>query len=109
MSVPPFEVSVIWEDLAPIVHLRGELDYGTAPVLHDTFKEVIKDDVKHVTLDLSEVTFIDSEGVKILLRAYKALQARGGKLSIDGCSQFAANVFDVLGMNKYLDINVHRK
>lgn len=107
MNVPPFEVSVIWEDEHPIVSLKGELDYGTAHLLEDSLGDLMQKDVQHLTLDMSEVTFIDSEGVKVLLRAYKSLQTHGGTMDIRGYSRFVANVFEILGIQEYIQVTGH--
>lgn len=105
MGVPPFEVSSTREENQSILHIRGELDFGTAPVMQDSLIQVLENDVSHLILDMEDVTFLDSEGVKVLLQAHKKVRDYGGVMSIRGCSQFVQNVFEILGLQHYLDIN----
>ena len=51
-----------------------------------------------VALDLSEVTFFGSGGIRALIRASKLLQARDCRLCIDDCSGFVQRVLDVTGV-----------
>ncbi|MEN6521981.1 MAG: STAS domain-containing protein [Armatimonadota bacterium] len=106
MGVPPFEVLKSFEDGSSILHIRGELDFGTAGVLQDALTQVLEEDVAHLILNMEDVTFLDSEGVKILLQAHRKVSDRGGVMSIRNCSQFVQNVFEILGLQQYLEISV---
>jgi anti-sigma B factor antagonist len=44
----------------------GELDLGTVPVLAESV-ERLKHEMKALTLDLSELTFMDSTGLRLLI------------------------------------------
>lgn len=106
MDNPSFEVSVDLKNDHPVVRIRGELDFGTAPVLNNMLDQVIEDDVKCLTLDMTEVTFLDSEGVKILLKAFKQISEQNGRMSVRGCNPFIMNVFEILGLRQYMEISV---
>ena len=107
MGGPSFEVSVTWENRHPVLSIRGELDYGTASVLQNALRDVLQEGAEQITVDLSEVTFLDSEGVKVLLSAYRKLRDTGRTMDVRGCSRFVANVFEILGLSKYLQITIH--
>lgn len=104
MDVPPFEVAISWSDGEPTVHIRGELDFATAPALHEALEEALRGHAQSLVLDFHQVTFLDSEGLKVLLQAYRELRARGGSLTVTGCSQFVAKTFEILGLDRYFDI-----
>jgi anti-anti-sigma factor len=104
LSVPPFEVFITWEDSNPVVCVRGELDYGTAPMLREALIQAINEYPEHVSVDLSDVTFLDSEGVKVILQAYRTIRNSGGDFTVLGCSQFVERVFDILGLRNYLTV-----
>jgi anti-anti-sigma factor len=106
LGVPPFEVSRSQDGNQSLLKLRGELDFGTAPVMQDALAELMTGDVEHLILDMQDVTFLDSEGVKVLLHAYKKVRDCGGAMSIRGCSRFVQNVFEILGLQQYLEISV---
>jgi anti-sigma B factor antagonist len=46
----------------------GELDIATVPLLEGAFDDVERGDAEVIVLDLSNVTFIDSTGIQLLLR-----------------------------------------
>jgi len=107
LGIPSFEVSVDWENGHPVVYMRGELDFGTAPILNNTLGQVIENNsIERLTLDMTEVTFLDSEGIKVLLKAHKQVSEQNGKMSIRGCNPFVMNVFEVLGLQQYMEISV---
>jgi anti-sigma B factor antagonist len=55
--------------------VRGEIDIATVPSLERTLDTAIRTSTGAFVLDLSEVEFIDSSGLNVLLRA-RALLAR---------------------------------
>lgn len=57
---------------AAVIRLRGELDLAGAPRLAEAVREQARDG-EPVVLDMSEVTFIDSTGVRTLLDAARAV------------------------------------
>jgi stage II sporulation protein AA (anti-sigma F factor antagonist) len=104
LEVPSFGVSVDWQEGQPIIHIRGEIDFATAPPLNDALESVAVEGVQHVTLDFNEVTFLDSEGLKVLLHSYRQLRDHGGDMTVTGCSKFVAKTFEILGLDRYIDI-----
>src|ERR671924_634621 len=56
--------------------LVGELDISNADSLGALLEREVRGD-GDITLDLSELTFIDSSGIRVLLKAMNALQGRG--------------------------------
>lgn len=65
-------------------HLKliGELDLGTAPMLEDRLRQA-RDDRVSVRLDLSELRFMDSTGLHVLIRAVQDSRADGWHLELD--------------------------
>lgn len=57
---------------AAVIRLRGELDLAGAPRLAEAVRDEARDG-DPVVLDMSEVTFIDSTGVRTLLDAARAV------------------------------------
>jgi anti-sigma B factor antagonist len=66
---------------SPTVAVAGEIDLATAPELERVLK-----DFEHevVTVDLSEVTFIDSCGLTVLFDAYTRIRHAGGQFAVHG-------------------------
>ena len=65
-----------------MVAIRGDLDLFTAPRLHDALIGSIELGARHVVADLTEVSFIDSTALGVLIRAAKELRAAGGALDL---------------------------
>ncbi len=79
------------------LRLIGELDLGAVPTASASIEQRSRE-VERLELDLSELTFIDSSGVRILLRVFKTLSDRGGTLLLDNPTIPVQRVFDLLGL-----------
>src|SRR5947209_4135269 len=67
-----------------IMTVAGEVDAYTAEDLRARLAEVISCRVAHMTVDLSETTFIDSTGIGVLVTALKRIAASGGTMVLQG-------------------------
>ena len=92
-------------DETVVVHLAGELDVSTAPVLQNALAGVIEDQGNlAVRLELGEMAFIDSTGLSILADALRRLRAKGGDLSLANIRPETLKVFDIVGFTRIFDI-----
>ena len=62
--------------------VSGELDILTAPTLESSLSDALEDDGARVTLDLTDVTFIDSCGLVVLISLAQRSQDKGDRLRI---------------------------
>jgi len=65
----PFEVDDAELRDAPGVAVRGEVDINTVPALETALDEAIRESVGAFIVDLSDLDFIDSSGLHVLMRA----------------------------------------
>jgi anti-anti-sigma factor len=75
------EFSVRTEQLsddAYVIALAGEVDLYTAPEFKTELLDVIAKGAKHVVIDLSETTFIDSTTLGVLVGGVKRLRTNDG-------------------------------
>jgi anti-anti-sigma factor len=79
-TYPPFEVSVQRDGGVATVVVSGELDLATAPRLSTTVAD--HGDARLVVLDLNELRFIDSTGVRLLIEADRACAGSGSRLVV---------------------------
>ena len=63
--------------------LVGELDFASSPVLEDRLAR-LRAKRTAVRLDLSRLEFIDSTGLRLLIRTFGDARTGGWKLEIDG-------------------------
>ncbi len=85
-----------------ILSIEGEINSFTAPEL----EEVIKNDlngVKSLVLDLKDVEYLSSAGLRVLLVAHKVM-AKQGKMSLRNVNKSVMEVFDITGFSNILDI-----
>lgn len=68
-------IDVLADRDATILLLRGELDLGSAPVLEQALREA-EDGRGRLVVDLSELSFIDSTGIHLLLKAHLRTDGR---------------------------------
>jgi len=94
------ELSDLRGDRTLVIH--GELDIATAPELVDLLVR-LRHHRHAVTLDLAEVTFMDSTGLTTLMDAYKQAQQNGWSFSVQRPSPPVRRVFELAGVGRILD------
>ena len=68
-----------------VVHVHGELDATTAPILKVRLVDIIDDQGnRQVVLDLRRVTVVDAAGLFVLADALKRMDDYGGELLLSG-------------------------
>jgi anti-anti-sigma factor len=70
------------------LQVKGELDNYWATHLAERLDEVIREDTHRVLIDLSDVTYLSSAGIGILVRYYKQLQSIQGSLAVSKASDY---------------------
>ncbi len=102
-GVPPFSVSSSAEDRVHVVSVAGELDLATAPELRAALDVAEAGAAHAITLDLSEVDFIDSTGVAVLIEYTARSRANGDRLRILA-GPAVEHVLDVSGTRSHLPL-----
>jgi anti-anti-sigma factor len=87
-----------------VVTLRGELDLATAPDLQRRLLELIARPVESLTLDLAQLTFLDSSGLGALYRARQAADEQGVVLRLAEVPEHVMRVLDVTAMAQIFDL-----
>ena len=83
---------------AAVVRVVGELDLATAPQLRELLVDLVARGSRHVTLDLAEMAFIDSTGLKVFVAGLQRLRDCGGELALRSPSAGAMRVFEITGL-----------
>jgi anti-sigma B factor antagonist len=92
------------DDLA-IVSVSGEVDLETASQLGDHALVALRDVSPHVLLDLTDVTFMDSTGLKVLLSIQRRADLAGGSFAIAGASRSVRKILSVTGLDQTFTIH----
>ena len=82
--------------------LGGRLDTTTAPELEKAFEENM-DVSKDLILDMKELEYISSAGLRVLLTAQKKMN-QSGKMKLTGVSDEVMEVFEITGFSDILTI-----
>ena len=87
------------------VTLRGELDHCSAIDMRAVIETAIKDmQVMEMHLDFTQVSFMDSSGVGMLIGRYKTMHARGGKISARGLNAQTEKLYRMAGLHRIIPI-----
>ncbi|WP_191399125.1 STAS domain-containing protein [Flavonifractor sp. An306] len=85
--------------------IDGEVDHHRArELLAELDRQLDLQLPRSVTLDLGGVSFMDSSGIAILLRARQRVSALGGALRVVHVPEQAAKVLRAAGVDKLMDL-----
>lgn len=87
-----------------VLDLIGEFDLYNTTLLLDSIKRLRKMEIKHVVINLANVSYIDSSGIGSLIKIHSNQQSEGGKLFISGASENIAKVFEHAGLDDYFNL-----
>lgn len=87
-----------------LVALAGEIDVSTVGQLYEQLAELARDGVCHVSLNVAEVTFMDSTGLSLLVSEHKRMESMKGELIIFSPSWQVRRLFQVTALDTYLNI-----
>ncbi len=85
-----------------LVSLQGRLDTGTAPDLENALKDEM-DNVKSLTIDMKELEYISSAGLRVLLSLQKTMNKQGSMV-IKNVSEEIMEIFEITGFTDILTI-----
>lgn len=86
------------------VQVAGEVDVSNASKLRDAIDELIAEGVPSVDVDLSQVSYIDSTGIGVLVGAVHRAHDAGLSLAASNPQRNVARVLDMLGVSGELGI-----
>ncbi len=84
------------------IFLEGRLDTITAPQLEEEVKAVI-DDITELIFDFSELAYVSSAGLRVLLSSQKTMNEKGSMV-VRNVSDEIQEIFDVTGFSDILTI-----
>ena len=97
------ETNCTGEDRVLRVALTGEVDHHRARALMEGIdREIDMRLPSRVALDLGGVTFMDSSGIAVLLRAYKRTAELGGALTVRNVPEQAGKVLRAAGLERLM-------
>jgi anti-anti-sigma factor len=107
---------IIWKTGAPmereterisgvlVIRCRGRLDAFGAEKLEETLKNSLRDDDTSAVIDMGEVPYLSSGGIRILLKYRKKLKERGGILALAKVGPYPRQVLDMAGFSSIFSL-----
>jgi anti-sigma B factor antagonist len=97
------EITLEKSDAAVLVRAAGPVDGNTAPRLQEPLLRAAESGA--VQLDLAQVPYMSSAGLRVLLMAAKALQKRGERLRVINVPPQIYNVLNISGFTSFIDVS----
>jgi len=81
----------------PVLKAAGRLDASTVNVLEHALNRSLAKSARVMVIELAEVNYISSSGLRVLLTARRKIRELGGDLVLCALSQNVRDVFDMVG------------
>ena len=86
------------------MRVSGELDIATAAQLDGRLRALLEQH-ERVVLDLSELSFLDSTGLAVLVGAARLAENDGGSFAVSAISSSAQRVLELSGVAEKLNLS----
>lgn len=96
-----FRAWTFHEDGATVVGLAGEVDMGNAADLRAALDRAAESAPVTLVLDLSELEFMDSTAVGVMVRTGNSLRAAGAAICIRRPRPHIRKVLDIMGLGEF--------
>ncbi|HEY1359793.1 MAG TPA: STAS domain-containing protein [Thermoleophilaceae bacterium] len=84
----------------------GDLDLAARPSLAEALERAVASGAHTLELDFTDVAFIDSTAIKVLVRAAVAVKERGGKLEVSVSSPNVLRIFAIAGVDRLFEVTL---
>ena len=102
MDSQPSRLSI--DDSPDRLKVVGVVDSHTAGQLRDAIQSHGHTD-SDLVLDLADVDFIDSSGLRIIVNAHSELEAAGRRLVLTHTSPAVARLLEITGLHEHLHVH----
>jgi anti-sigma B factor antagonist len=97
-----FQVDVDAEVGAGVLKLHGELDVASSVLLTEQLEKLSA--VEFVIVDLSELEFIDSRGIGVLVKAHQTTSGQGRRFAVVNGTGQVAQMLELTGLAEQLTV-----
>ena len=98
------EITVEQQEAIHIFKLNGRLDSNTSQGFEEKIFEAISAGSKCMIVDFKDIDYISSAGLRVILKATKALKRDEGKLMLCSMQDYVKEVFEIAGFDAFLPI-----
>jgi anti-anti-sigma factor len=87
-----------------VVDIEGRLDTSTSGYGYDEMVRIAKGGNKKILVNLKELEYVSSAGLRVLLTAAKLVQALGGQIKFCQPNDLVKQVLEISGFNSLLSV-----
>jgi anti-sigma B factor antagonist len=87
-----------------LIGVSGRLDQSQTAELETTLQHLLEEGHERLVIDLSEVTYVNSGGLRCLVTIWRQARERGGNVVLCGLSERIAQIFEIVGFHKVFEI-----
>ena len=98
------KIQIKKDEKVTVVSVKGKMDAVSSPEFDKEIKRLIEEDGGIVIIDLGELDYISSSGLRSILAAGKVLTEKGGRLLLSSLKGMVKEVFEISGFNSIMPI-----
>ena len=87
-----------------VMTVKGRVDSATAPDLENALKQLVEGDKTQIVLDLKDVEYMSSAGLRAMVSTLKSVKRVNGDLRLCTPSPRVAEVLRLAGLNSIFSI-----
>ena len=100
----PLDTSPLWhqpfEHNTWLIDLRGRLDHELTPLMESTLSQFLATGRNRLVIDLSEVSYINSGGLRALVSVWRDALQRGGDVQLSGLGERLKEILGMAGFER---------
>lgn len=97
------DVKLLRKGTTLIIRIMEDMDHHSAQYLRQKLdNEIIKSTVKNIVFDFSNVNFMDSSGIGVVVGRYKNIQKLNGRAAIVNANPKIMQIFEMSGVLKII-------
>ena len=98
------EIMMREEGAVMVLNLKGRLDLASGSGLKDEVKALLDKEKSLLHLNLSEVDFINSSGLGVLVSIMKEVRLRKGRLTLSNLASYVEEIFEITQLSHIFEI-----
>ncbi|WP_165978253.1 STAS domain-containing protein [Actinomadura darangshiensis] len=102
--MPPLEVTTRPDGGRAVLRLCGELDIACSDDLRRHLNEARREHGDHLVLDMTDLEFMDSHGLSVIVAYYKSATAAGGSLVLAGPRPIVRRALEITGLHRRIPV-----
>src|ERR1051326_1551077 len=92
------------KDRPNVLALEGEIDLHVSPTVAQSLRRMTAKKPKQLVVDMSDVSYIDSSGLAVLIEAMQNVRAYGGRFGIVGLQDSVRTIFETARLDQVFQL-----